>query len=237
MLQHLKLANVLFLDIETVPVVASFQDLPEKFKILWEKKAEQLKRNDNNLTADKLFEKAGIYAEFGKIVCISCGYENGKEFRIKSFYGDDEAIILQEFADMLNKYYSEDKLLVQYTTADEVLRLPAASIYSSNYWRQSLFKGALITTIGFDLSYTTKYKASAYMPATGVFHLQNEYDVGAYPFLDAFLAFKIARTRIFISYNNLLSGVNFIGNNYFTSYRYPMKPRHFRLGLEWTFYD
>ena len=75
------------------------------------------------------------------------------------------------------------------------------------------------------------------MPATGVFYLQNEYEVGGYPFLDVFLAFKIARTRIFVSYNNLLSGGEFLGNNYFTTYRYPMKPRHFRLGLVWTFYD
>lgn len=112
MLQNLKLANVLFLDIETVPVVASFQELPDKFKILWEKKAEQLKRNDNDLTADKLFDKAGIYAEFGKIVCISCGFTNGSQFRLKSFYGDDESILLNEFADLLSKYYAEDKYLL-----------------------------------------------------------------------------------------------------------------------------
>ena len=112
MLQNLKLTDILFLDIETVPVVASFQELPDKFKMLWEKKAEQLKRNDDNLTADKLFEKAGIYAEFGKIVCISCGFETGKEFRLKSFYGDDEEILLSEFANMLNKYYSDDKYLL-----------------------------------------------------------------------------------------------------------------------------
>ena len=75
------------------------------------------------------------------------------------------------------------------------------------------------------------------MPPTGVYYLQDEYDVGGYPFLDVFLAFKIARTRIFVSYNNLLSGGEFLGNNYFTTYRYPMKYRHFRLGLVWTFYD
>lgn len=112
MLQNLKLANVLFLDIETVPVVASFHELPPKFKILWEKKAEQLKRNDNDLTADKLFEKAGIFAEFGKIVCISCGFTNGSQFRLKSFYGDVETVLLNEFADMLNKYYTDDKYLL-----------------------------------------------------------------------------------------------------------------------------
>jgi len=112
MLQNLNLADILFLDIETVPIVASFQELPDKFKVLWEKKAEQLKRNGDEQTADKLFERAGIYAEFGKIICISCGFARGTEFRLKSFYGDDEGILLNKFADMLNKYYDENQYLL-----------------------------------------------------------------------------------------------------------------------------
>ncbi len=134
-------------------------------------------------------------------------------------------------------YNSENKFLFQYSTAKEVLRLPLAAIYTSNYWKQSLFKGALVADLGFDFYYTTKYKASAYMPATGVFYLQDEYDVGGFPFLDVFLAFRISRTRIVVSYNNLLHGVGFVGNNYFTTYRYAMKPRTLRVGLVWTFYD
>ncbi len=106
MLDNLKLDNVLFLDIETVPQFPDFNDLDEKFKYLWEKKAEQLKRNKPDATADKLYSSAGIYAEFGKIVCISCGFTNGKEFRIKSFYGEDEKILLEEFADLLDKHYN-----------------------------------------------------------------------------------------------------------------------------------
>jgi hypothetical protein len=134
-------------------------------------------------------------------------------------------------------FNSDTRILIQYTTQKEVLRLPLASLYTSNYWEQSLFKGALVFDLGFDLYYTTKYKASAYMPATGIFHLQDEYEVGGYPFLDVFLAFRVARTRIFVSYSNLLHGIGFVGNNYFTTYRYPMKPRNIRLGLVWTFYD
>ena len=105
MLKDLKLDNVLFLDIETVPAVANFGELPENFKILWEKKAEQLKRNDPDATADKLYERAGIYAEFGKIVCISSGFQSGTSFRIKSFYGDDERILLKEFAELLEAHF------------------------------------------------------------------------------------------------------------------------------------
>lgn len=105
MLNELKLENVLFLDIETVPQYQSFEMLDKRFKYLWEKKAEILMRNKPDTTPDSLYSSAGIYAEFGKIVCVSCGFMNGKEFRLKSFYGDDEKILLQELADMLNKHY------------------------------------------------------------------------------------------------------------------------------------
>jgi hypothetical protein len=137
----------------------------------------------------------------------------------------------------LGGYHSETKVLLQYTTAKETLSLPLAAIYSSNYWDQSLFKGALVVDLGFDIYYTTKYRASAYMPATGVFHLQNENDLGGYPYLDVFLAFRVKQTRLFATYHNVLQGVGFAGNNFFTTQSYPMKPRHFRLGIVWYFYD
>ena len=153
---------------------------------------------------------------------------------------DQELLVLSGFFSRhfrVSGYHSENKILLQYTNASEVLRLPLAAIYTSNYWKQSLFKGALVLDLGFDLYYTTKYKASAYMPATSVFHLQDEYDLGGYPHLDVFLAFRISRTRIFASYNNLLHGLGPIGNNYLTTGLYPLKPRNIRMGLVWTFYD
>ena len=137
----------------------------------------------------------------------------------------------------ISGFNSENKVLIQYTTAGEVLQLPLVALYTSNYWKQVLFKGALIGDLGFDLYTTTRYKASAYMPATGIFHLQDQYNVGGFPFLDVFLTIRISRTRIFLSYNNLLHGLGFVGNNFFTTYLYPMKPRNFRVGLVWTFYD
>ncbi|PLX14166.1 MAG: 3'-5' exonuclease [Marinilabiliales bacterium] len=106
MLKDLKIDNVLLLDIETVPAYKSFEDVSPRMKKLWEKKAEQLRRNYPDETADTLYSRAGIYAEFGKIVCISCGFMNGAQFRMKSFYGDDEKILLMEFADMLNQHFN-----------------------------------------------------------------------------------------------------------------------------------
>ena len=111
MLKDLKLDNVLFLDIETVPAVAKFDDLSEKFKKLWEKKAENLRRNDPDITPDQLYERAGIYAEFGKIVCVSCGFTNKDKFMLKSYFGDDETQLLEDFGNMLRKPKNKNLIL------------------------------------------------------------------------------------------------------------------------------
>lgn len=112
MLNNIRIENILFLDIETVPAFASFDKVPEKFQKLWEKKARFLGPKDEELTAEELYERAGIYAEFGKIVCVSCGFVNGNEIRLKSFYGDDEKILLEEFAEMLQRHYNDNKSLL-----------------------------------------------------------------------------------------------------------------------------
>jgi uncharacterized protein YprB with RNaseH-like and TPR domain len=106
MLENLNLEHVLFLDIETVPMYKSYHDMPENLMKLWDKKAERLASPQEPKTSDELYSRAGIYAEFGKIICISVGFLHGKEFRLKSFYGDDEKILLEEFSEMLNRYYT-----------------------------------------------------------------------------------------------------------------------------------
>jgi len=132
-------------------------------------------------------------------------------------------------------FHSQNRLLFQLPSNQEVLPLPLLSYFTSTYWEQSLFKGALLTQVGFDLTITSKYYANAYMPATAIFYNQNETLTGAYPFLDLFLNWKMNRTRFFLSWNNVLSGI--VGNNYFTTWNYPQKPRYLRFGLVWTFYN
>lgn len=106
------LHNILFLDIETVPQQPSFDLLPAEWRDLWAKKAETLLRNRENETTETIYPRAGIYAEFGKIVCISCGFIQGageqKKLCLKSYSGDNEAVLLFEFADMLKKWSSTE---------------------------------------------------------------------------------------------------------------------------------
>ena len=108
MLEHLKLQNVLVVDIETVPAHPSYDDLTDRWKKLWDRKASFLARDQQ--TPEELYERAGIYAEFGKVVCISAGIfiPQGEHYgmRIKSFYGHDEKKLLSEFCDLLNSRFT-----------------------------------------------------------------------------------------------------------------------------------
>ncbi|MDD4848392.1 MAG: 3'-5' exonuclease [Bacteroidales bacterium] len=104
MLEQIPLERILFLDIETVSQHAVYEELSESMKKLWTKKADMLKGN-SEITPESLYQRAAIYAEFGKIVCISIGVFIGKNFRVKSFYGDNEKILLEEFRYLLiNKF-------------------------------------------------------------------------------------------------------------------------------------
>jgi DNA polymerase elongation subunit (family B) len=83
---------------------------------LWTKKSERLSANSNSqsemVSPELLYSRAGIYSEFGKIICISVGAFLKGEFRIKSFFGHDEKVLLTEFADLLNKRYNKPEHLL-----------------------------------------------------------------------------------------------------------------------------
>lgn len=112
MLKHIQLQNILFVDIETVPQHKSFSELSSKMQELWQSKTKYI-RSKEEQTPEELYERAGIYAEFGKIICISAGFvnqrNNQKILRIKSFFGDDEHQLLTTFNQMLNNSFGEKK--------------------------------------------------------------------------------------------------------------------------------
>ena len=151
MLDNIRIENVLFLDIETVPASSEYSELPKPLQQLWDKKAISLSRysqglgkssaQDESKTPEELYERAGIYAEFGKIICISVGYikpkliheyyaipdpgasgdmnESEYEFRTTSFYGDDEKELLKRFVKLLNDHYNKPQYLLCHTPGKE----------------------------------------------------------------------------------------------------------------------
>jgi hypothetical protein len=108
MISKLNFENILFLDIETVPEVEHFSNLSEEKQTLFAEKT-QYQRKDE-ISPENFYERAGIWAEFGKIVCISVGYfthfKTDRKFRVTSFYGDEKQI-LENFKDLLNKYFNK----------------------------------------------------------------------------------------------------------------------------------
>lgn len=110
MLEKIDLENVLFLDIETVPACGSFDELDDEIKELWLRKAEFLKKEEGQSNSD-IYSRAGIFAEFGKIVCISCGYfyftKGERNFRLKSFASDNETELLEDFGNLLNQHFNK----------------------------------------------------------------------------------------------------------------------------------
>lgn len=106
MLNQINVESILFLDIETAPQFAEYEQLPEKFQKLWDKKSAYFRSNDQ--LASEVYERAGIYSEFGKIICISVGtiYQKKGEsrIRVKSYANHDEKTLLYEFVNMLENY-------------------------------------------------------------------------------------------------------------------------------------
>lgn len=106
MLQKIKSENILFLDIETVPEHSSFNELDPVLQDLWTQKTEYQRKEE--VTVEDFYERAGIWAEFGKIICISVGYfvvsDGVRQFRITSFSGEEHQVLL-DFKLLLDQHF------------------------------------------------------------------------------------------------------------------------------------
>lgn len=107
MIEKIPLNSILFLDIETVPEEEDFNELDGTMKVLWEQKT--LYQRKEEFTAEAFYDRAGIWAEFGKIVCLSVGYFVNKgdirNFRVTSFFGDEKKI-LKDFSNLLENHFN-----------------------------------------------------------------------------------------------------------------------------------
>lgn len=105
MLENINLHQILVLDIETVPQYSSFEEVPGNYQNLWEYKTRFQRKNGES--PSDFYSRGGIWAEFGKIVCISAGIFSSEKdhitLRVKSFFGHDETMILESFSSTLIK--------------------------------------------------------------------------------------------------------------------------------------
>lgn len=112
MLERINLHKILFLDIETVPIYPKYEDVDDELKKFINLK---LKINPDDQESIAHYERAGIYSEFAKIVCISVGFvrdtSTGRQLRLKSFYHDDEFTLLKQFKRLLEEHSDEFQIL------------------------------------------------------------------------------------------------------------------------------
>lgn len=114
MLPHINIYDLLFIDIETVPQYASHNELSPSMKELWAIKHGFL-RQESETPEEGYSKRAGVYAEFAKIICICVGYfridkeTKQRSFRIKTFAGDDEKQLLQEFTKLIDEKFDYDR--------------------------------------------------------------------------------------------------------------------------------
>ena len=108
MLKNVQLQDLLVLDLETVSQFATYQELDDEWQELWAKKAGAI--NNADVNAALVYDRAAIYAEFGKIVCIGLGIfylvDGEINLKVKSIAGHDEKAILIEFVDLLNTHFN-----------------------------------------------------------------------------------------------------------------------------------
>lgn len=108
MIEKIKLEHILFLDIETVPEHESFDLLDPETRELYSLKTQYQRKDD--FTPEEFYDRAGIWAEFGKIVCLSAGYftfrGDIRHFRVTSFFGE-ETKILKDFSNLLNNHFNQ----------------------------------------------------------------------------------------------------------------------------------
>jgi hypothetical protein len=132
-------------------------------------------------------------------------------------------------------FHFKGSLFYAASQGQDIWRVPAFFANVVGYYESALFNNAMQAHIGLDIHYHTRYRAFAYQPITGQFHVQDEALVGNYPLVSAFFDFKVKRALLFFKIVNLLQDV--AGKGYYTTPYYIAQPRAFEFGLQWLFFD
>jgi hypothetical protein len=134
------------------------------------------------------------------------------------------------------KWHFDGYATGQYVASpSKLLPLPNLVLRTSIYYRNYVFKKALLLDIGLDVFYNTAFKAPNYMPATGQFYIQQTTSVGNYPYIDLFIDAQIKKARIFLKIEHVNSGL--FGQTYLQYPNHPMNDRTFKLGINWRFFN
>ncbi len=205
--------------------------------------------SSNHFVWQNDFSKTGQSIVDGKLRMPERGFETSVSFNLLNglIYFDETAHPRQhnEVIPVLNLRFKKDfrlwrfgfRNITEYQVSGnhDVLPLPELSIYQSAWFEQTLISDILVMQVGFDIWYNTRYRGYAYQPAFSGFHLQDERQLGNYPYLDVFINFKHKRLRVFFKGEHLNAG--YPDHDYFSVLHYPRNQQMFKLGLSWSFYN
>ncbi len=126
------------------------------------------------------------------------------------------------------------RVAVQNTSDNDVLPAPTFALYATNFWEHKFFN-VLVTQIGFDVRYNTKYYTPKYITPIMQFVPQHEREIGNYGYFDPYVNFHLKKIRAYFKYEH----VNYYwgSNDHFHTIHYPANPGTFKFGLSWNFYD
>ncbi len=194
------------------------------------------KETETRLTADLSVEPLHLYAGAWQSIVTDKVYygadatplQHGSEVTVTGVY------LRKDF--LLGGFHLNNRVLLQWSSSQEVVPVPLLSAYGEYYYEFNVVKNVLRLQVGVDARYNTGYYAPGYNPAVMAFYNQREKELGNYPYLDAFVAGKWKRMRLFFKMQHLNEDM-FGTRNYFTVLHYPLNRRVFKMGFSWNFYD
>lgn len=168
------------------------------------------------MTNKVYYDEVSLPTQHSEVVSVTGGY------------------LRKDFA--LGGLHLNHRVLLQWSSAQEVVPVPLASAYLSYYYEFNIVKNVLRVQLGLDGYYNTKYYGFAYNPALAQFYNQRERELGNYPLVDVFLTAKWKRMRIILKYQH--ANENLFGErDYFSVLHYPQNRGMFKIGISWGFYD
>ena len=124
---------------------------------------------------------------------------------------------------------------LQKASNEDVIHLPLVQASLKLGYSQPMFHKAATLMPSITVRYFTKYYADAYMPATRTFFLQNEVQIGNYPFIDVALAIKVKKAHIYVAYSNMMMLSK--NHNSFIAPHYPMRDSKVFIGVNWRLFN
>lgn len=193
---------------------------------------------------DKVYETTGKFSYFDSIHKFSVGVcrnqITGHVFFDSTFFPsqfDSSITIFSGFVSKkshFKKICFYNKIIFQKSSNKNIIRLPQIVTNHSLYYEDKWFRKLTDVQIGFDITYFSAWYADAYMPALGLYHVQNEKKIGNYPFVDFFFSMKVKRVRFFFKTEHVNSGLMGV---YYLAPHNPAPDRSIKVGINWTFYD